>query len=145
MEESKTSSNLKSFLLLFLFAFSLNLIWENIHSFLYVHYKGGSITEQILLFAAFADAVFITLLGVLARLLERARVIILGGLLLAISIEKWALLTGRWEYSYLMPIIPLIETGLTPTLQLAVSGYISYYLAFNFSCIKHGAKERKFS
>jgi len=55
----------------------------------------------------------------------------LGGLVAAIAMEIWALNTGRWVYSSLMPIIPIIKTGLSPTIQLALTGLIAYKAVFN--------------
>ncbi len=50
---------MKKWILVFVYAFGLNLIWENLHSFLYVHYKQGPITEFILVRAAISDALII--------------------------------------------------------------------------------------
>jgi len=48
-----------------------------------------------------------------------------GGLLVALTLEAWALHTGRWAYTNAMPLIPLIGLGLTPTVQLALTGYLT--------------------
>src|SRR3989338_6127191 len=52
----------KKLIAIFALAFLLNLIWENLHSWLYAYYEGGVITEWILLRATLFDAIFITLL-----------------------------------------------------------------------------------
>jgi hypothetical protein len=52
--------------------------------------------------------------------------IIFIGILIAIFNEWYGLNTGRWLYNDLMPIIPIIKTGLTPTIQLGLLGYFSY-------------------
>lgn len=44
----------------------------------------------------------------------------LAGLALAVSFELHALLTGRWEYGEAMPIVPILEVGVTPLLQMSV-------------------------
>lgn len=114
----------------FFIAFGLNVVWENVHSYLYMHYQGGTITESILLRATFADAVIITLIALpflfLPLFKKRAWLIVPIGVIIAVSMEWYALGTGRWAYSALMPIIPLLETGLTPTIQLGLLGYLSY-------------------
>src|SRR3989338_3728565 len=65
MKSIMSVRNGKKLLIIFGLAFSLNLIWENLHSYLYVHYQGGKITEWILLKAALFDAIFTTLLAVI--------------------------------------------------------------------------------
>src|SRR3989338_8107847 len=98
---------LKKIVVVFVFAFLLNFIWEHLHSVFYVSYKGGEITNFILLKAALFDATVIALI------------------IFAILLEKWALGTGRWVYTDAMPIIPFLRVGLTPVIQLGLLGYIS--------------------
>jgi hypothetical protein len=89
-----------------------------------VHYKGEVITSLILLRAALFDATFITLVSI--PFLKKQRwVFVVLAILFAIGLEIFALKTGRWEYKDVMPIIPIIKTGLTPTIQLGLLGYIS--------------------
>ena len=113
---------------IFFLAFLLNFILENLHSNLYLHYQDSPITELVLLRATLFDAVFITLLSLLFLKFQyfRKRLwhALIIGLIAAIAIELYALETGRWAYSDWMPIIPLLNTGLTPTIQLGVLAYI---------------------
>ena len=45
----------------------------------------------------------------------------IAGLALAVVVEWWGLhVAGRWRYSALMPIIPLVEVGVVPILQMLV-------------------------
>lgn len=121
---------MKKMFLIFLLSFILNLIWENLHSYLYVGYMGGKITEFILLRASIADAVIITLTSFpfvfIPSLKRKSWLIIFIGVLVAIFIELWALDTGRWAYNWYMPILPILGVGLTPTIQLGLLGYLSY-------------------
>ncbi len=125
---------MKKWILVFIFAFVLNLIWEWGHSFLYANYKGGAITEFILARAALTDAVIILGLIFVLRLssilVRHSWLLILVGIIISILIEYWALSTGRWEYKDIMPIIPLLNTGLTPTIQLGLLSYIVYRISF---------------
>lgn len=125
---------MKKLTISFLIAFALNVVWENLHSVLYVHYKGGVITEFMLLRAAFFDAVFIILLilpfFLISKLSKYSWVIIPLGITLSVLIEYWALEMSRWAYTQAMPIIPILKTGLTPTIQLGLLGYITYLLVF---------------
>lgn len=120
------------YILIFALAFVFNLIWENLHSFLYVHYKGGVITRFILTRAAFFDAcVILVLIFLLMSLPETFRfkyswLLIVDGTIIAVLLEWWALSQGRWAYTEAMPIIPYLNTGLTPTIQLGLLAYLTY-------------------
>lgn len=121
---------MKKILSIFLLSFILNLVWENLHSFLYVGYKGGEVTEFILMRASFSDAVLITLLSLPfvlnASFRKRGWLIVPLGVLVSIVIELYALDAGRWAYNEYMPLIPILGVGLTPTIQLGLLGYLSY-------------------
>ena len=115
---------MKKLPLIFVLAFLLNLIWENFHSYLYVHYQGGVITQLILLRATLFDATVITLLAwpfiMIDYFKKRLWWSMVIGIIFAVILERFAIFTGRWAYNDLMPIIPLVKTGLTPTLQLGL-------------------------
>ena len=124
---------MKKYFYIFIIAFVLNLVWENIHSIFYLNYKGGEITQFILARASLADTVFILIITFFAirffqKSAKRKMFIVIMGLFLSIFIERWAFVTGRWVYADSMPIIPLLNTGLTPTIQLAVLGFISFLI-----------------
>ncbi|MBI2053790.1 MAG: hypothetical protein HYT36_00425 [Candidatus Staskawiczbacteria bacterium] len=133
---TKKISILASVAKVFIAAFVLNFVWEYSHSFLYDNYKGGEITGFILFRAAIFDAVFITVLYLLFLRMpfikKRLWVIFMIGFLSAIAIEIYALKTSRWAYGDMMPLVPILNIGLTPVAQLPVL----YYLAIKFSNIK---------
>ncbi len=52
---------IKRIALIFIITLALNIVWENFHSFFYIHRQGGPITGYILVRAAFFDAAVITL------------------------------------------------------------------------------------
>ena len=117
----------RKLLSVFLLAFAFNFIWENLHSALYVHYKSGPISEFVLLRAAFADAIFITLLAALFIKIPYFQKRVWYSLIFGfVILEVFALRTGRWAYQEIMPIVPLIKTGLTPTIQLGILSYLVY-------------------
>jgi len=112
-------------------AFVLNVIWEHLHASLYVSYMNAPITNAVLLHASVADAVMVAMLVTFALFLPKhfqVWGIGIGGLLLAVLIEGWALNTGRWMYTSNMPLLPLLHVGLTPTLQLATTGLATLYI-----------------
>jgi hypothetical protein len=80
----------------------------------------------ILFAAAVADAVMVACLIYISQKNQRhqSAIVVVGGLFLGIVIEKWALYTGSWAYGALMPIVPWFNIGLTPTIQLALTGFL---------------------
>ena len=114
---------------IFILAFLLNFVWEELHHVLYIRYKGAEITHVVLLRAALFDASFITLTGAffvfISAMRRRLWIMFVVGVLFAVCLELWALKTGRWAYEDAMPLIPLLGTGLTPTVQLGLLGYFS--------------------
>lgn len=121
---------MKKLSFIFLVAFVLNLIWENVHSFLYSNYMGGQITEFILIRASLFDALVVITILVpfiyLNKLKNKTWLIVIIGVIVAVFNEWYGLNTGRWEYNSLMPILPIIKVGITPTIQLGLLGYFSY-------------------
>ena len=118
---------------IFTIAFVLNAVWENAHAFLYVHYQGEFITGMTLLRASLFDAVITTFIALLFfNIIKTQYALYLSVFTLvvfAIGLEWWAIETSRWAYGEGMPIIPFLNTGLTPTIQLGLLGYISIRIA----------------
>jgi hypothetical protein len=123
---------MKKLLALLIISFALNFVWEHAHSVLYASYQGGPVTNYILLHASLGDAVIITVIGALfiyfPKIGKRHWLIWPIGLAVAIFIEVLALYSGRWQYNSLMPIIPLLNIGLTPTIQLAITSWVTLWL-----------------
>jgi hypothetical protein len=120
----------KKWIYLFICALVFNFFWEILHSSLYLHYRGGPITETILFRAALVDAFIILVLSLINYSIRffrtRPWLLVFCALAVSIELERWALISGRWAYAPSMPIIPILLTGLTPTIQLALLGYLSY-------------------
>ena len=115
-------------LVLFSLAFVLNYIWEHAHAVLYTNYKGGAISEFVLIRATAFDAAYILIIGMLFLsinvLRKRKWILLMLGFVVAVIIEWFALATTRWGYSPSMPIIPIFGVGLTPAIQLGLLSYI---------------------
>jgi len=126
---------MKKILSIFIVAFILNVVWENLHSIFYANYMGGEITEFILLRASFWDAIIIVLITLpfifYPTFKNKSWLIILTGIIVSIFIEYWGLGSHRWAYNSLMPIIPILGLGLTPVIQLGLLGYVSFKTAEN--------------
>ena len=123
-------TKVKKLAVIFVLAWLANLVWENLHHVLYLHYQGQPITGLILFRASLFDAAVITILALPFILVPffRARLWLafVIGVVLAVGLEWWALATSRWAYTDLMPLIPLLGTGLTPTIQLGLIAYLVY-------------------
>ncbi len=122
---------------LFISAFVLNFIWENLHFPLYTSNSIGINNYLLLmLYASFIDAFWIIAVYVLISIidkdydwkLEKVNIILFSILLFAISffIEKNALSTGRWVYSSFMPVI--FGIGISPLFQLVITGWVSLFI-----------------
>jgi len=59
----------------------------------------------------------------------RITFLVLIGAVVAATIEMLSLEAGRWSYSPLMPVVPGIEVGILPVVQLILLPYFSYVLA----------------
>jgi cadmium resistance protein CadD (predicted permease) len=112
--------------MVFALALFLNWIWEVVHSRLYLNYQGGAISSFILFRAAVFDALMVLGLIFVSWKIRKGKLLFVffGGLALAIGIEIWALYTGRWEYEQFMPLVPILGIGLTPMVQLAITGLL---------------------
>lgn len=121
---------MKRVLFIFVLAFLLNLGWEHAHAYLYAGYRGGVITDFILMRASLGDAIIITLLLLpflsIPYMRRKSWMIVPLGIAIAVGIEWYALHTGRWAYNSHMPIIPVLSVGLTPAIQLGILGYLAY-------------------
>lgn len=113
-------------------SFILDTVWQNLHVFLFDNYKGGEITEFILLRAVLFDIITILIFTLpflfYPWLKQRPWLLIPIGIMFSIVIEWWGLGTGRWAYNALMPIIPILHVGLAPTLQLGLIAYACFKL-----------------
>lgn len=109
-------------------SFLLNFLWENAHAPLYTHPSGEVMTQAILTIATLGDvlilSVFTALWWYVPLLRQHYTFVIPLGLITAFAIEKYALGVGRWTYGPDMPIVPLLNVGLSPVLQLATTGFI---------------------
>lgn len=114
-------------------AFIFNFIWEMSQVALYKpHFDGVLDLILVHIRATFGDVIIFLIIYALISLVSRDTRWILKnktnplmlasffGFILAVAIEKYAIATGRWGYSELMPIIPFIGVGLSPVLQLTI-------------------------
>ena len=124
---------IRDFVLLVVVVFLLNLIWEYFHFSLYYDLTGipkhqhlwlATLTDALIIGAVF---LFISLFHKSIEWIKKPRkadysVIIFSCLIIAISIETHALLTGKWAYKEIMPT--LFGIGISPLFQLATTSLV---------------------
>ena len=124
---------MKRLIFIFIIAFVLNFIWENLHFVLYDNYLGGPVSRFILLQATVADAFLIVLLSLpflyKNYFKNKMWLIIIFGIIMAVFIEWFALYTNWWQYGSNMPIAPILKVGISPMVQLGILGYFSLKLS----------------
>jgi len=125
---------LQRFLTAGMIIFILNIIWESSHHSLYLDLSGIPKYPHLII-ASFADTLILIGIFVLVALknknfnwirypckLDYLLVVVIS-LAVAIIIELINLKLGRWEYTTAMPT--LFGMGLSPLIQLALTGIIS--------------------
>ncbi len=122
----------RTFLLrLFTLSVLINYVWEMLQMLFYQNMPFNELKSWLLCFrASLGDGIIILFIWFIGYIVYRRTgwfdlksasslaIILLSGALVAIGIEIHALSTGRWAYSNLMPVIPVIGVGLSPLLQL---------------------------
>ncbi len=113
-------------------AYLLNLAWETAQAPLYAGYANFWQHFAMCATASVGDVGLVTLLYAFVAAAERNAkwyvefrwqrhgfMLAIFGAIFAIAIERWALLTGRWQYAD-MPVLPTIEVGLLPFVQMVL-------------------------
>ena len=125
---------------LFAIAVVVNFVWEIGQSVLFA--PMGSLAQGLwrCLAASAVDAVIVFGIVVVGLLVFRRidwwlvrprasgyALIVITGLTIATAIERRALQQGRWAYESGMPIVPGLDVGLLPLLQMAVLPPVIFY------------------
>lgn len=130
--------DISTLLRLFLVGFALNIIWEFLHCQLYETCRRQTWAKNIplLLKMSLKDSFFIVLFSSIAGFLWQTDAILdtpaalITFLILALGFsgvdEKISVKKGRWEYAAAMPTITGV--GLSPLLEIAVTGVIAIWL-----------------
>ncbi len=122
-------------------AFVLNFLWEMAQMPLFKNMPFNGQTTLFCALATIADCIMVLLLylgfGLRYKdpmwfrqpdLLPVLLLIIAGGLG-AVLAEKAHLLSGNWAYSSYMPLVPVVDVGLSPVLQFMVLPATVCYVA----------------
>lgn len=125
---------------IFAIAFLINVIWEFAHCQLYKTCWGMkfSALTKLLLKMSVKDGIWISTFYLITFLIFRnlnplgnwmqAALFAAIALVFAFVDEKVSVKAGRWEYGPKMPLF--FGVGLTPLLELAVTGILTFWLVF---------------
>ncbi len=123
------------FLALFFVGFFLNLLYELLHSLLYKTCWEADLKKYVYLilkaalFDGFSIAVmYFLIFTVFAR--NQFLIFTVVSLVFAFAWEVYSVKAGKWEYTKTMPKI--LGVGLTPLVQLAITGLLSIYITSHF-------------
>ena len=116
---------------LFFVSFFINLLYELIHSVLYKTCLEASFKKYVYLIlkAAIFDGFIISILYFLSFLIFPGYYFLaffIFTLLFAWFWEIYSIGKGKWEYSKNMPIV--FGVGITPLIQLTLTGFASLYI-----------------
>ncbi len=125
-----------------IFAFLINLFWEVSHSLLYETITDMVVREYVprILQASIGDIIMVLIifLGVSGinksfnwriNNIKNVLLSIIFGIFIAVVFEFYAQYTNRFTYNPSMPVIPLVNVGLTPVLQIVITPLIVFFLA----------------
>ena len=122
---------------IFLVGFFINLLYEILHSMLYQTCYEVGLKQYIYLIikGALFDGCFIAITYAIIFLLpltQTAKFLVFSVILLALAYvwEYYSIKNKRWAYTKHMP--QLAGVGITPLIQLSLTGLVAFYLAFNF-------------
>lgn len=119
----------------------LNLVWENLQAPLYQGYSSFWQHLPVCSVASLGDVLIILISYFVLAIVNKdmlwitkmsradVAILIVTGALVAIGIEKWALATGRWQYDSAMPLIPYVEVGFLPVIQMILLPLLTYYIS----------------
>ncbi len=126
----------KQIIYIIVFAFVLNLAWENAHVRLYTNIFPGVNLLPFLLIPTFCDMVIILAgykllkkLGITPLSWRGVSFLVVYGLIVALIIEAVSLRARWWSYAPAMPILPLADVGVSPILQMVLLPVLSIYAA----------------
>ena len=136
----------KQVLLIFIVAVALNYLWEVAQAPLYLGFEDWNSVWWHCFVAALGDGILVWLIFVVgwttfrrfdwyAHLNGRAlAVMLVAGLVIGIGIE-WVAIDklGRWAYTADMPLLPGIDVGLVPVLQMLLLPPLLFRIAAQWS------------
>lgn len=137
-------------------SFFLHLLWENLQAPLFAGYENFWQCFPICLKAATGDMLFMLFIFMTLAILHRNIfwlsnlssyrhpatwiLAIIIGILLAVSFELWAVFVDeRWQYAQ-MPLLPILDIGITPVLQMMGIPSLAIFLTKKYASGRHRNK-----
>lgn len=120
--------------------FSLNFIWENLHSVLYTNINPLMHILPYYTLSTLGDIIAILVLyWIMAKIRKNnlwiqalnkkdALWLLLFGAIIAVFVEIICVILRLWSYGPNMPVVPLINVGLSPLLQMMFLPLLTFYL-----------------
>lgn len=130
-------------------SFLLNFIWEMLQMPLYNDMELNWQTTLYCALASVADVLMVLLIyygfaliykdpfWVQNLTIQRTIILVLIGGIGAILAEMRHLSLGNWSYSEAMPLIPVVNAGLSPVLQFMILPAVSYYISYYYLSRRH--------
>jgi len=124
-------------IVLAIFIFVLNIIWEFSHYRLYIDLRGIPSTIHLII-ASFTDLILISFIFLIISIFRKSMdwienprkedyvFIIFLGILIAAAIEIYSVSNWRWAYTKLMPTI--YGVGISPLVQLFTTSILGLWL-----------------
>ena len=122
--------------------FLLNLIWENVQAPLYEGYTNFWDHFMMCFWASIVDAAVILLLYGLFSIWykdffwikylnwKNGLMLMLAGAAIALGFEYWAFENEVWAYTERMPVVAVLEIGLSPLLQMMLLPLLTLILSY---------------
>ena len=129
-------------LTIFFIGFFLNLVWENVQAPLYEGYTNFWDHFIMCFWASLVDAAVILLLHSLFAIWykdlfwikhlnwKNGLLLMLAGVAVALGFEYWAFENEVWAYTERMPVVGVLEIGLSPLLQMMLLPLITLYVSY---------------
>lgn len=129
----------RAIILLCLVGFPFNFIWEYLQIPLF-HSSVPLSRLELSIFSTVLDlAVILLIYFLIAKIYKdnlwftswnflKATGVVVCGIVIAISGEKIALVTGLWSYTKTMPTIPIIHISVPAILELAIMPLVTFYI-----------------
>ena len=130
---------LRRIILLIFLVFIFNLVWEILHSSLYISFMLEENYWRTILFASLGDVLYVSLIFGIVSLNNNGFkwisilknrdywLVAFLGILTAVFVELKAAYLGKWVYTEAMPTI--FGIGISPLLQLAVTASLALWVA----------------
>lgn len=119
---------LRSLFTLTVLSFVFHLTWELAQSPLYECSLNMELCFWICVHATLGDVVIMMVLSAIHHKVPSLWKMALIGAALATVIEKISIELDRWNYLPSMPLIPGIEIGITPVLQMALIPPLVFFI-----------------